>query len=164
MSQHEPIKPSAMQMQLPLFPTDTKRINNSVGVREQNGTVYYLHNGSPVFCHEKDDMNSYRYITGNLVVTGLCRCSEIADALGVKRRNIERYAKTLREKGSQWFFNRQEKRGTCYKLDESSLLHAQELIDKDSSVAEAARRVEVTEGALRYHIRKGTIKKKGALR
>jgi transposase len=144
MSQHEPKKPSAMQMQLPLFPTDTKRINNSVGVREQNGTVYYLHNGSPVFCHEKDDMNSYRYITGNLVVTGLCRCSEIADALGVKRRNIERYAKTLREKGSQWFFNRQEKRGTCYKLDESSLLHAQELIEDLTLTYNKVRQANIT--------------------
>ena len=148
-----------MQMQLPIFPTDTRLINNSVGVREQDGTVYYLHNGAPVFCHEKDDLNSYRYITGNLVVTGLCRCSEIASALGVKRRNIERYAKTLREQGSDWFFNRQEKRGTCHKLNDSSLEKAQDLMDNYYSVADAARMVGVTEGALRYHIRKGTLKK-----
>jgi hypothetical protein len=40
-----------MQIQLPIFPTDTKLINQSVGFREQDGIVYYLHNGNPIYCH-----------------------------------------------------------------------------------------------------------------
>ena len=26
----------------------------------QDGFVYYLHNGSPLFCHKPEDRNSYR--------------------------------------------------------------------------------------------------------
>ena len=152
-----------MQMQLPIFPSTTKLINSNIGFFEKDDFIYYLHNGSPIYCHEKNDLNSYRYITANLVVTGLCKPSEIAKALGISNRNIQRYAKSLREKGTDWFFNREEKRGKCYKLNEDSLKEAEELISKFYSVKDTARILGVTEGALRYHIKKGNIKKKWKL-
>lgn len=149
-----------MQMQLPIFPSGTKLINSTVGVFEKDNFVYYLHNGSPVHCHEKNDLNSYRYITANLIEMGLCRPSEIAKTLGVSNRNIQRYAKSLREKGPSWFFNRKENRGQCYKLNEESLKEAQELINNFYTIKDTAQILGVTEGALRYHINKGNLKKK----
>jgi transposase len=136
-----------MQMQLPIFPKETKLINACVGVFERDDFVYYLHNGSPVFCHKKDDLNNYRYITANLVSNGLCRCSEVAQGLGVSSRNIERYAKALREKGSEHFFNREEKRGSGYKLDDEALAYAQRMINDFYSVADVARLMGITEGS-----------------
>lgn len=109
-------------------------------------------------------MNSYRFITANLVDTGLCKCSELADALGVNRRNIERYVKSLREKGSEWFLNREEKRGQAHKITGEMKEQAQKLIDEFYSVSDVARMIGVSEGALRYQIKKGTIKKKWSLR
>jgi predicted transcriptional regulator len=152
-----------MQMQLPIFPQTTKLINSNVGLFELDDFVYYLHNGSPIYCHEKNDLNSYRYIIANLVVTGLCSPIDLARALGVSNRNMQRYAKTLREKGTDWFFNKEEKRGDAYKLTDEMLSEAQKLISKFYSVADVARLLGVTEGALRYHIKKGTIKKKWKL-
>lgn len=149
-----------MQMQLPIFPQTTKLINSYVGFFEKDKFVYYLHNGSPIYCHEKNDLNSYRYIIANLVVTKLCTPSEIAKALGVSNRNVQRYGKTLREKGPDWFFNREEKRGDAHKLTNELLQEAQRLIDNFHSVVDVARLVGVTEGAIRYHIKKGSIKKK----
>jgi predicted transcriptional regulator len=105
-------------------------------------------------------LNSYRYITAELVVTGLCSPSEISRALGVSSRNIQRYAKALREQGPEWFFNREEKRGRAHKLTDDVLKEAQQLIDKFYSVKDVAMLIGVTEGALRYHIKKGNIKKK----
>lgn len=150
-------------MQLPIFPQTTKLINSNVGLFELGDFVYYLHNGSPIYCHEKNDLNSYRYIIANLVVTGLCSPIDLARALGVSNRNMQRYAKTLREKGTDWFFNKEEKRGDAYKLTNEMLSEAQKLISKFYSVADVARLLGVTEGALRYHIKKGTIKKKWKL-
>jgi transposase len=152
-----------MQMQLPIFPQTTKLINSNVGLFERDDFVYYLHNGSPIYCHEKNDLNSYRYIIANLVVTGLCSPIDLARALGVSNRNMQRYAKTLREKGTDWFFNKEEKRGDAHKLTDEMLSEAQKLISKFYSVVDVARLFGVTEGALRYHIKKGTIKKKWKL-
>jgi hypothetical protein len=69
-----------MQMQLPIFPETTKLINGSVGFFTKDDLVFYLHNGSPIFCHQKDSMNNYRYIIANLVVSKLCQASEISEA------------------------------------------------------------------------------------
>jgi hypothetical protein len=33
------------QLLLPLFPRDSRMIMMTLGVREENGTVYYLHSG-----------------------------------------------------------------------------------------------------------------------
>ena len=151
-----------MQMQLPIFPEDTKLVNACLGFRQSEDYVYYLHNGSPIFCHEKNDMHNYRYITANLVVSGLCKCSELADALGVRRRNIERYAKSLREKGSDWFLKREQKRGQAHRVTGEMKEKAEKLINEYYSVSDVARMLGVTEGALRYHIKNGTIKKKVA--
>jgi hypothetical protein len=76
---------------------------------------------------------------------------------------MQRYAKALREKGSDWFFNRTENRGQCHKLNAGALKQAEELIGKFYTVKDTARLLGVTEGALRYHIKKGNIKKKWKL-
>ena len=52
-------------MQLPLFPRDTRLVNATLGIRLDTGMVYYLHNGSPIFCHDESDINHYRFICGN---------------------------------------------------------------------------------------------------
>jgi predicted transcriptional regulator len=156
-------KSDNMQMQLPIFPQSTKLINSNVGFFEKDDIIYYLHNGSPIYCHDKNNLNSYRYITANLVVTKLCTPAEVAKALGVSNRNIQRYSKALREKGTDWFFSREEKRGDAHKLTKEMLSEAQKLIDKFYSVVDVGRLLGVTEGALRYHIKKGNIKKKWKL-
>jgi len=66
-----------MQPLLPFFPASTKFINSSVGFREQDGIVYYLHNGHPIYCHGKDDLNGYRFQIANLVVNNLCKICEL---------------------------------------------------------------------------------------
>ncbi len=104
-----------MQMQLPLFPANTRLINLTWGVFEKDDFVYYLHNGSPVYCHHKDDLNNYRFITANLVNNKSCFPSELSKVFGVNRKNFQRYGKRLREKGISSFFNPVDNRGKCYK-------------------------------------------------
>lgn len=149
-----------MQTQLPFFPSDTKLINSTLGVRKVDDMVYYLHNGSPIFCHAESDLRSYRYILGNVVEMRLCKCGELSKALGIPVRTVQRYAKTFREKGSDWYFHREEKRGGYNKLDEQSMDKAQQLLDQFIPVAQVARDLGVTEGAIRYHQRTGRLKKK----
>jgi hypothetical protein len=94
-----------MQTQLPLFSAGIKLINMTLGFTEQDGVRYYLHNGNPIYCHSLDDKNGYRFILGNLVVYHFCSITELAEALGEHRKNVERYAKTFREKGASYFFH-----------------------------------------------------------
>jgi hypothetical protein len=148
-----------MQTQLPFFPTETKLINMTLGFTEHKGFRYYLHNGNPIYCHALKDKNSYRFILGNLVTNRLCTIAELSKALGEHRKNIERYTKTFREKGASPFFSRKETHGQCYKLTESLCLEIQSCLDEGISVYRIAKDHSVSEAAIRYHIKKGRLRK-----
>ena len=148
-----------MQTQLPFFPSDTKLINSTVGFREHDGTVYYLHNGNPIYCHEKNDRNGYRFILANLVVNKLCRICDLCEALGEGRKNIERYVKSYREEGAGYFFERKERRGQCYKMTPEKLSSIQSELDLGLSIYRIALNHDISEAAISYHIRNGRLKK-----
>jgi len=71
------------QLLLPIFPQGTQMINMTLGVREHDGTVFYLHSGVPIFSHSSDDLNRFRFITSNLILQGRCTNQEIADNASV---------------------------------------------------------------------------------
>lgn len=148
-----------MQRQLPLFPSTVKLFNPHVGVYKCEGFVYYLHDDLPLYCHEVNDNYTYRYVTAQLVCTKLCSPSEIARVLGVSARNIQLYAKALREKGHDWFLHREETRGKCYKFTEEKFAEAQKQLDSGKLTSKIAEELGVSDSAMRYHIYKGKLKK-----
>jgi hypothetical protein len=149
-----------MQRQLPFFPSETKLINLTLGFFEKDNFVYYLHNGNPIYCHGKDDKNSYRFILGNLVFNRLCTIGELHESLGEPRKNIERYAKTFREKGAGHFFSRKETRGQCYKMTKELMVEIQALLDEGWSYYRISKHYDISEAAIRYHVKNGNLKKK----
>ena len=149
-----------MQMQLPIFPRQTRLLSPSWGVFQKEDSVYYLHNGSPVYTHHKDDLNTYRYVTATLIVNKSCRASDLSRVFGVSVRNFQRYAARLRKDGSDAFFNPVDNRGKCYKMTSAKLEEAQRYLDKGYSQVKTAKAINVSESAIRYHLRKGTLKKK----
>lgn len=149
-----------MQTQLPFFPSSTRLFNSNCGVFEDEGEVFYLYNGHPIYYHAKSDLVMYRFVVANLVVNNLCTPREISDVFGVSIRNIQLYAKALRDKGSGWFLKREETRGKCYKYTPEVISQAQSLLDRGKSQYQAAKELNVSEGSIRYHLNKGTLKKK----
>jgi transposase len=135
-------------------------INSSLGIREQDDFVYYLHNGNPIYCHGKSDRNSYRFILGNLIVNHLCGIRELSEALGEGRKNIERYAKSFREKGADYFFARKETRGTCHKVTAALMAEIQTKLDMGISNYRIAKEHDISASAIKYHIENGNLIKK----
>jgi biotin operon repressor len=149
-----------MQQILPIFPDATRMVNYQVGFKQIDDFVHYFVNGMPVYCHEKDDKNGYRFVLATLINNKFCSIKELSEALGVPRKNIERYAKALREKGMAYFFNRKETRGQCHKFTSEKVKDAQALLDAGYSQQGTAKRIGVSESAIRYHIKSGLLKKK----
>jgi len=148
-----------MQTQLPLFSENTKMINHTLGFFKKDNFVYYLHNGNPIYCHHEDEKTSYRYILGSMTFNGLCTCSELSKALGINVKNVQRYKKAIEEKGASWFFNREDNRGQCYKFTKAKLAEAQDMLSNNYSSYSIAKKLDVSESAVRYHIQKGNLKK-----
>lgn len=152
-----------MQLQLPFFPAGTKLINDCLGFREQAGTVYYLHNGNPIFSHSKLDRNSFHFILANLITHKLCKLHELSKAFRLKRQNIEHYAKALQERGASYFFERKvhkPPKPICYKMIPEKISAIQAELDQGLSMKHIALNHDVSTSAIQYHIRNGNLRKK----
>jgi len=149
-----------MQQILPLFSKDIKMVNYQVGFKQEDDFVHYLVNGMPVYCHALDEKNGYRFVLATLVNNKFCSIKELSEALGVNKKNVERYAKDLRGKGMAHFINRKETRGQCHKFTPEKIKEAQRLLDQGYSQYGTAKAIGVSESAIRYHLKTGTLKKK----
>jgi len=92
------------QTRLPLFPDDIELINNYIGVKKENHTVFYFNGAMPVFQHAENDYASFRLFTTQLVVNGNATQAEIVRAFGVSPSSVKRWVRKYREQGPESFF------------------------------------------------------------
>ncbi len=150
-----------MQTQLPFFPETTQLLSPTWGVFKKDEFVYYLHNGSPVHVHHKDDLSMFRYITATLIENSSCSAPELAKVFCFNVRNFYRYTKQLRKNGIEAFGKANDSRGRCHKMTPDRIDRAQAFLDKNYSQKRTAKEIGVNEASIRYHLKKGTLKKKG---
>ena len=65
------------QLQLPLFPAESKAITEEIGVHCQDGKVVYVCGLLPVFQHGADDLASFRMFTSQMVTHGTAKAAQI---------------------------------------------------------------------------------------
>ena len=139
-------------------------ITLTLGVREENGTVYYLHSGVPIFSHASSDINMFRYITSNLILQGLCKNQDIVDAFHVSSDSVSRWKKKLSEGGEKVFFKTESRHGRSHKLLPDVLDRIQSKLDDGESANAIAKAEGISEGSIRYAITKGRLKKRQNLK
>jgi predicted transcriptional regulator len=149
------------QLLLPLFPADTEMITPVLGVRRQDGEVYYLLSGMPIYSHSESDLNKFRYITSQMILQGLCKNRDIVRAFHVSTQSVHRYKKILSEQGEAPFFREDLRKGRSHKLLPDVLERIQGKLDKGQSNYSIAKEEGISEGSIRYAIGKGYLKKKG---
>ncbi len=149
-----------MQLQLPIYPEETKLISQSVGVYEKEGLVQYIVNGLPVYAHSKEDLNSFRFITSNFISHGLCRKVDVERCFGVSEDSVSRYCKKYEKEGAQGFFGEDTRKGRAHKIFGERKERIQKKLDKNQSINSIAKEEGVRESAIRYQIKQGNLKKK----
>lgn len=147
------------QLLLPIFPGDTRLINITLGVREHDGTVFYLHSGVPIFSHASDDLTMFRFITSNLILQGRCTNQEIADTFHVSTDSVRRWKNKLSEEGDVVFFKEESRHGRSHKLLPNVLERIQGQLDLRRSSYSIAKEEGISEGSIRYAISQGRLKK-----
>jgi len=148
-----------MQITLPIFPLETTLISPCAGVYEKDGIVQYIVNGLPSFSHGKDDHNSFRFYTSNLVHQHLCRKSEIERCFQVSESSVTRYYKMFVASGGRAFFAADTRSGRPNKLVGDKLHCVQLKLDKGQSNSSIAREEGISESAIRYALKQGYLKK-----
>lgn len=148
-----------MQLHLPIFPKEARLISEHVGLYERDGIVQYIVNGLPVYAHDREDLNAFRFITSNLIKQGLCRKVEVQRCFGVSEDSVQRYYKKFIEQGEKGFFGDDARKGKAYKICGERRQRIQSKLDKGLSVNRIAREEGVRESAIRYQIKMGYLKK-----
>lgn len=150
-----------MQLLLPLFTEDTQMVTENLGVfQAYDGFVYYLHSGVPIYTHHKDNLKTFQYITSQMIDNGRCTQGEIVKAFHVSSDSVRRALKLFQEHGAEGFFGGDNRKGTAYRLTDPVLEKAQKMLDAGMSNNAIAKKLKVTEGAIRYAIKKSKLKKK----
>lgn len=98
------------QIQLPFFPEEITLINSHIGFQKRQGIVYYFVGSMPVYQHPEGDIQSFRFITSQIVVNGNASQSEIVKAFNVSAISVKRWVKKYREEGSRAFFFKENKK------------------------------------------------------
>jgi len=147
------------QLHLPIFPQELTYINNQIGVEKKDGQVYYFHGLLPVFFHEETDIESFRYITSQLVQAGNVSQMEIVRAFGVSYISVKRGVRRLREQGIDGF-TRKAKGGTAHVLTVEVADQAQKLLSEGHTAAEVARQLGLNVSTVRKAIGAGRLHKK----
>ncbi len=148
------------QLLLPLFPTDTVMITPTLGVREREGSVYYLHSGVPIYSHESNEVNKFRFFTSNLILQGLCSNQDIVDAFHVSTDSVRRWKKKLSEEGEGSFFKEESRHGRSHKLLPDVLCRIQDKLNEGRSASSIAKEEGISEGSIRYAVKQGRLKKR----
>ncbi len=149
-----------MQISLPLFSSDTTLINTNVGFFKNDGIVFYLINGLPIYSHIENDLQAFRFFTSNLIIRGLCKKTEVRRAFHISIDSINRACRTYKAEGEAGFFKPENRHGYCYKLIGDTLILAQQLIDEGKNNCEVGRQCSVSESSIRYALKVGHLKKK----
>jgi hypothetical protein len=146
---------------LPVYPVGTEMISSNLGVGRKDGLVIYFHGGMPIYSHLESDYRSFRFITSKFILQGLCRKVDISDCFHVTYDSVKRYVRRLEECGDSGFFTNDKRNGgSRYKLLPEVIDRMQRYLDDGKSNSEIARLEHVTEGAVRYSIRTGVLKKR----
>lgn len=135
-------------------------ISECVGCYTKNGIVQYIINGLPTFAHGEEDLDGFRFYTSNLIKQGLCRQVDIQRSFHVSEDSVHRYYKKFEEGGPAAFYNRTVRKGSkSHKIVGACAERIQKKLDKGQSVLSIAKEEGLSEGAIRYQIEQGTLKK-----
>ena len=144
------------QIQLPIFPVGMTNITPEIGFVKKEGQVTYFNGHLPVFIHAEKDIQTFRMITSQFIITGLARQVDIVRAFGVPSRTVKRYVKLYREKGVKGFYKARGLRGAGV-LTPEVLVRVQGLLDEGKGLGEISRITVIKISTLNKAIHAGKL-------
>lgn len=143
-------------MQLPIFPEGMTEITNEVGFVKKEGKITYFNGHLPVFVHDEKDIQTFRMITSQFIVTGLVKQADIVKAFGVPLTTVKRYVKLYRKKGIKDFYKPPARRGAVV-LTLEVLSKVQILLDEGKELGEICKIIDVKTNTLNKAVHAGKL-------
>ena len=77
-----------MQTFFPVYPSDIKMVNSKIGVKKFDNKVIYFNSDGPIYQHDQDDYQSFRYITSQMIELKTVRQIEVIKFFKVSKESV----------------------------------------------------------------------------
>jgi transposase len=149
-----------LQTYIPFLPEGTEPINNHVAIYHHDETIEFYTASGPIYSCQESDAYGVRLAQGIIVTQTATTAAELAKALNVNRTTVYRNVKMYQQNGPAALIIDKKSNRNAYKLNGKTKGQVQTLLNKGYSLKAAAKQVGITEGAIRYAIKKGAIVRK----
>ena len=149
-----------LQTYIPFLPKGAKPINNHVAIYHHDEKIEFFTASGPIYSCRESDMYAVRLAQGIIVTQTATTPAQLAKALNVNRATVYRNIKMYEQGGPAALIIDKKSNRNAYKLSGKTKGQVQTLLNKGYSLKAAAKQVGITEGCIRYAIKKGTIVRK----
>ena len=149
----------ALQRSLSFVPPGARIVSSRLAILLDDENLVAFSAADPIYTCRLDDRHGMRLAAGMLSHLKLAPDTALAEALGVSRETVRRNRTLFGEGGVEAVRCRRGGSRVAYKMKEAVRVRAQRCLDQGWSVNRAAKEVGLTEGALRYAIRQGRLRR-----
>jgi transposase len=145
-----------LQSYIPFLPKGADLVNDHLAIYRHSDQIEFYTASGPIYSCSEKDLYGFRLAQGILVTQTNATPAQLAKALGINRTTVYRNVKKYEEGGPVSLLIDKSNRD-AYKLSGNNCRQVKVLLNKGYSLKGAAQQVGVTEGCIRYAIRKKII-------
>jgi len=146
-----------LQSYIPFLPDGAKPINNHVALYRHDDKIEFYTASGPIYSFRESDLYGLRLAQGIIVTQTSTTPAQIAGALHINRTTAYRNVARYQQEGPAALVTSKKSNRKAYKLNGKTKGRVQTLLNKGYSLKAAAKEVGITEGCIRYAIKKGTL-------
>ena len=145
------------QAALEVFPAEAIAVNSRLAIRHEGDRTVYYHYLLPLHCHQRDDYRTRNRIVSQLVCLGAATVAELAAALDLSERTIQRAVKARQRAGEAAFDGERARRGPTALTDPAQLQQAADLLASGLSLRQVAAALGVSHGTVHRYRKEGLL-------
>src|SRR3990172_364786 len=146
------------QFHVPVQPGGAEEINAVVARVRERGQVAYFASGVPVFVHADGDPVGQRIAAVQMMALGLARPAELSAAFGVHRSTLYRQGRKPATAGGLGVVDGKRGPRGPHRFTPDKWQRVTQWLGEGVSIRQAAQQVGVTEGTIRYALRRGAVR------
>jgi len=146
-----------LQSYIPFLPEGAKPINSHVAIYRHDEKIEFFTASGPIYACRESDAYGVRLAQGIIVSQTETTPAEFAKALNINRTTVYRNLEKYQQDGPLALIIDKKSNRNAYKLNGKTKRQVQTLLNKGYSLKAAAKQAGITEGCIRYAIKRGTI-------
>ena len=146
-----------LQSYIPFLPEGAEPINDHVAIYRHDEKIEFYTASGPIYSFRESDSYGLRLAQGIIVTLTTTTPAEIAKALSINRTTAYRNVNRYQQDGPAALITDKRSNRQAYKLNGKIKRQVQILLNEGYSLKAAAKESGITEGCIRYSIKKGKI-------